>query len=43
MQEKFRLVAEKAVRDGKISVAERRQILQAFKDSLQGYTYFEHH
>jgi len=43
LQEKFRLVAEKAVRDGKISVAERRQILQAFKDSLQGYTYFEHH
>jgi arginine decarboxylase len=43
LQEKFRLVAEKAVREGKISVSERRQILQAFKDSLHGYTYFEHH
>jgi arginine decarboxylase len=43
LQEKFRLVAERAVRAGKISVAERSQILQAFKDSLNGYTYFEHH
>jgi len=43
VQEKFRLVAEQAVRDGKISVAERQIILQAYRDSLQGYTYLEAH
>jgi arginine decarboxylase len=42
MQEQFRLVAEDAVRSGKISIAQRQTILQAFKDSLHGYTYFEH-
>ena len=42
MQEKFRLVAEDAVRAGKISVAQRQEILRAFKESLNGYTYFEH-
>jgi len=43
LQENFRLVAEKAVRDGKINVAQRSQIVQAFKESLHGYTYFENH
>ena len=43
LQENFRLVAEKAVRDGKISVAQRSRIVQAFKESLHGYTYFENH
>lgn len=43
MQEQFRQVAENAVRSGRISVAERQEILRAFRDSLQGYTYFEHH
>ncbi|MFV0275947.1 MAG: biosynthetic arginine decarboxylase [Parahaliea sp.] len=43
MQEQFRQVAEDAVRGGRISVAQRQRILQAFRDSLQGYTYFEHH
>jgi len=42
MQEQFRLIAEDAVRSGKISIAQRQVILQAFKDSLHGYTYFEH-
>jgi arginine decarboxylase len=42
MQEQFRLVAEDAVRSGKISIAQRQTILQAFKESLHGYTYFEH-
>ena len=41
LQEDFRLVAEKAVRAGKISVAQRSQIVQAFRESLHGYTYFE--
>jgi len=43
LQENFRLVAEKAVRDGKINVAQRSQIVQAFRESLHGYTYFENH
>lgn len=43
LQENFRLVAEKAVRDGKIDVAQRSRIVQAFRESLHGYTYFEKH
>ena len=42
LQEQFRRVAENAVREGRISVAERQTILQAFRESLHGYTYFEH-
>ena len=42
MQEKFRLVAEDAVRSGKITIPQRQEILRAFKESLHGYTYFEH-
>ena len=41
VQEQLRKKAEAAVRDGKISVAMRKQMLKAFKESLQGYTYFE--
>jgi arginine decarboxylase len=41
MQEQFRRIAEQAVRDGKISVAMRQQLLQAFRESMQGYTFFE--
>jgi len=43
LQEDFRLVAEKAVRAGKISVTQRSQIVHAFRESLHGYTYFEKH
>jgi len=39
--EKFRRKAENAVRDGLITVAKRQQMLKAFRESLQGYTYFE--
>ena len=42
MQEQFRLIAEEAVRNGKISIPQRQAILRAFKESLHGYTYFEH-
>lgn len=42
MQEQFRRIAEQAVREGKINVATRQKMLNAFKDSLRGYTYFEH-
>ncbi len=41
MQEQFRRIAEQAVRDGKITVAIRQQLLQAFRESMQGYTFFE--
>ncbi len=41
LQEKFRLNAEAAVRNGKISAKTRKQLVQAFNESLQGYTYFE--
>jgi arginine decarboxylase len=41
MQEQFRRIAEKAVRDNKITVAQRQQMLRAFKESMQGYTFFE--
>ncbi|MCF7971466.1 MAG: biosynthetic arginine decarboxylase [Methylococcaceae bacterium] len=41
MQEQFRRIAETAVREGKISVPMRQQMIKAFRDSLNGYTYFE--
>ena len=41
MLERFRAKAEKAVRDGKITVKERRTVLERFEASLRGYTYFE--
>lgn len=41
MTEKFRKRAEKSVQDGTISASRRRQMMRAYKDSLDGYTYFE--
>ncbi|GAA0810865.1 biosynthetic arginine decarboxylase [Colwellia asteriadis] len=41
MLEQFRRKAEQAVKEQKITVAQRQEILKAFKESLQGYTYFE--
>lgn len=41
MQEKFRRVAEQAVRDGKITAPERQDIMNAFSASMRGYTYYE--
>lgn len=41
MTEEFRKRAEKAVRNGKITAARRTQMMNAFKASLDGYTYFE--
>jgi arginine decarboxylase len=39
--ENFRAIAEAAVREKRICVKERQQILNEFSASLQGYTYFE--
>ena len=41
MTEEFRRRAEQAVRNGKISASKRKQMMKAFKASLDGYTYFE--
>jgi arginine decarboxylase len=37
----FRALAERAVRCGKISASQRKTIMQAFTEGMQGYTYFE--
>ncbi|ASJ72716.1 biosynthetic arginine decarboxylase [Granulosicoccus antarcticus] len=39
--ESFRHVAERAVRSGHLTVAERRTIVKSFTESLGGYTYYE--
>ena len=39
--EQFRKTAEAAVRKGRVSVAERQAVLEAFAASLRGYTYYE--
>ncbi len=41
LAENFRKLAEQAVRRGRISAAERRTIVDAFNNGMQGYTYFE--
>lgn len=41
IQEQFRRIAEQAVRDGRISVPMRQQMLRAFRESMHGYTFFE--
>lgn len=41
MFKQFRTTAEQAVRDGRITVSERQEMLNAFTESLRGYTYFE--
>ena len=41
MTEEFRQRAESAVMQGKITAAKRKKMMNAFKASLDGYTYFE--
>lgn len=41
MQDRFRRIAEQAVREGKISASERLNIMNAFSASMRGYTYYE--
>jgi arginine decarboxylase len=38
---RFREKAEEAIRDGRISASERREIMQAYDNGLRGYTYYE--
>ena len=37
----FREMAEQAIREGRITVGERREIMKAYDNGLRGYTYFE--
>ena len=41
MIERYRAIAERAVRNGLISPQERRAIMDAYEAGLRGYTYFE--
>ncbi|MDA3797812.1 MAG: biosynthetic arginine decarboxylase [Kiritimatiellae bacterium] len=41
MTEEFRKSCENAVREGRITAPRRKQMMKAFKESLDGYTYFE--
>jgi arginine decarboxylase len=41
MLERFREVAENAVRSQLIAPSERRAIIEAYSAGLRGYTYFE--
>ena len=39
--ERFRSLAERSVEEGRISPAQRREFMNAYRDSIGGYTYFE--
>lgn len=41
LYEQLRITAEASVKSGRITAVERRQMLQTFTNSLNGYTYFE--
>ncbi|BDS06448.1 arginine decarboxylase [Oceaniferula spumae] len=43
LEERFRSLAERSVEEGKITPAQRRQIMDAYRESIGGYTYFESH
>ncbi len=38
---KFRVLAERAVEEGRISPRQRREAMEAYRDGLNGYTYYE--
>lgn len=41
MQLRHRNTAERAVREGRITIKDRQQIIKLFSDSMNGYTYYE--
>jgi arginine decarboxylase len=41
LYERFHDFAEQSVRDSRITVRERQQMLKLYRESLDGYTYFE--
>ena len=38
----FKQMVEEAVSNKKLTVKERKTMMAAFKESMNGYTYFEH-
>jgi len=42
MLNNFKVIVERAASQGRINPTDRRDIIAAFKDSINGYTYFEH-
>ncbi len=38
---KFRAIAEKAVEDGRLTPRQRREAVEAYREGLNGYTYYE--
>ena len=38
---RFKRIVEDAVRSRDLSLTERKQLIQSFKESISGYTYFE--
>jgi arginine decarboxylase len=41
MQERFRNLAERAVTEGRIQPSDRKRIMEAYRQGMLGYTYFE--
>jgi arginine decarboxylase len=41
MLERFRELAERAVEEDRITASDRRRIMEAYRTSMQGYTYYE--
>lgn len=41
LRERFRKIAERSVREGRITASERQTIMKAFSESMLGYTYYE--
>lgn len=41
LAERFRATAELAVREGRVVLARRKEILACFNRGLEGYSYFE--
>ncbi|MFT5634399.1 MAG: arginine decarboxylase [Rubritalea sp.] len=39
--DRFRHLAERSVEDGKITPSQRKEIMNSFRESIDGYTYFE--
>ena len=42
MVDEFKMIVERSMKAGKLSPHERREFIAAYKDSINGYTYFEH-
>ncbi len=42
MVDDFKMIVERSMKAGKLSPHERREFIAAYKDSIHGYTYFEH-